>query len=419
MVQSVFTKIHLFLFCLVALSGVSGCDRGRDGGSAPVAQAPVAPAEPTLSDQPLSEPRQRLLRLAYEVATMIPTDPHIKDRSKAQEAVVKACLELGQAEKALEFTEGIENWRRGVGYADLAFYCAQNDLGSLVREYLDKAEKVSETAEDWRRDRIRVRIAQVHAVLGQNAKAETYASDVVESETGKLAGTKAEYQEDKDFDELVEELDALIKPDVYDVVNNSLKSYALLFNRYYDNAERRDLCEQKIKDSWTKLPVNVRIDLLMTMADYALERDDNEKALALVEDAQAFLDNFEWRVEHKVPLWAKVIRRRFAAGDTQRAASDAGAALEYYNDGLRTIVDIYRAETLTPLAEAYYAMGDREKALAVYGMALKEGSSNPNARPRAEDLSATCLSLALNGVELGPDFWDQVHQIRSGLVQPW
>jgi hypothetical protein len=90
-------------------------------------------------------------------------------------------------------------------------------------------------------------------------------------------------------------------------------------------------------------------------------------------------------VEHRIPLVAQLSDLRFKAGDTERARTDADAALALFNAQREKIVNIYRAGALRPLAEAYQSMGDTEAALSVYKLAVEEGIANINSRPRAED----------------------------------
>ena len=64
-------------------------------------------------------------------------------------------------------------------------------------------------------------------------------------------------------------------------------------------------------------------------------------------------------------------------------------------------------------------MGDTATALSAYKRAVEEGVENPNSRPRAEDLSATCLSMAVHGVEPDAVLWTRIRQINDGLGDPW
>jgi hypothetical protein len=80
---------------------------------------------------------------------------------------------------------------------------------------------------------------------------------------------------------------------------------------------------------------------------------------------------------------------------------------------------MFRAGALRPLAEAYHALGDRDAALSVYKLAVEEGALNPNARPRAMDLSATCLSLAQSACEPDAELRERLAEMRAGLGSPW
>jgi hypothetical protein len=64
-------------------------------------------------------------------------------------------------------------------------------------------------------------------------------------------------------------------------------------------------------------------------------------------------------------------------------------------------------------------MGDEAGALFVYRQAVEEGVENPNSRPRAEDLSATCCSMALHAVEPDAELWKRIRQISEQLGDPW
>ncbi|MBN1515011.1 hypothetical protein JXA32_00425 [Candidatus Sumerlaeota bacterium] len=331
-----------------------------------------------------------------------------------------ACLELDQPIRAGGYAKQIKNWRRGACYADLAFYCAQHGFTEKARHYLTLAEEESEKAEDWRRDRIRVKIARAYTLLGQNTQAEEFASNVVESETGKAADAKAIAGNKKSFDAQMEELDRLIAKGDFDILKNVHHACAQLFNQYYEDHEKRDQAEQKIKTTWNKLPIIVRLQSLMELAEFALDHGDQAKALELVDEIQQPLDDCQWPLEHYLALIGKTERLRGLAGDQDGARKILGSALERYDADGETIVNIFRAEALVPLAEAYQAMGDAESAQTVYAKAIEAGMINPNSRPRAEDLSATCVSMAANAFEPSEELRTRIHQISSEeLGNPW
>ena len=412
--------VKLRLFLLLAGSTLflftAGC--GKQDGTDDVAQNKSGVVV-SLTDKPLAAYQNELLDHAFETAAAIPVKPHIKDRSRAQEKVVEASLELDQPLRAHSLIEGIDNWRRGSGYCDLAFYCARHGYTGETQQYLNLAVQISESAEDWRRDQIRVKIANTYNWLELTQQTDQLETGVVDSESGKVAVVKAMIAGEDHFDEQMNALDALIAPGNFDIVENALKACANLFNRFYDDAGRRLLAEEKMKTSWGKLPIFKRVELLTELAGFALDHADQAKGLELVNEAQLLMDGAQWRPEHRIPMISELVKLRFRAGDMQKARTDADALLALFDSQRDKIVNIYRAGALRPLAEAYQSMGDTAVALAVYKRAVEEGVENPNSRPRAEDLSATCCSMALHSIEPDAELWTRILQIKEGLGDPW
>jgi len=408
------TGSRLICFLLAGLAAAlftAGCSpqTGQD------VSTPKAAAEA----KPLPAFQTELLEVAFDTASAIPVYPHIKDRSKAQAAAVTAALGLQQPDLASRWIEKIENWRRGEASAELALYWAQHGRPEEAKKWVAEAARFEKTAEDWRRDRIRVAIACVHACLGNAEEAHRLESGVEPSESGKVGRVAAMQSDPEAFDKEVRALDTLIATNNFDAVRNAVESYAELFDNFYARAERRSLIETKIRASWKPLPLFIRFDLLMRLTEAAMKHSDPARALDLVNEAQQLVDDAHWSLDYRIPLAARLAAARFRAGDTTRARTDADAARTLFETEGRKIVDIDRAETLRPLAEAYQAMGDSAAAKAVYTMALREGAVNPNARPRAEDLSATCLSMAVHEVEPDATLWALIREIRAGLGQPW
>jgi hypothetical protein len=157
----------------------------------------------------------------------------------------------------------------------------------------------------------------------------------------------------------------------------------------------------------------------MEMTASALDHADQVTALSLVNEAQALVDAYAWPLEHRIPMTAKLIALRFRAGDEQRARSDADDLRSLFDTEGKKIVNIYRAGALRPLAETYQVMGETAVTLAVYKQAVEAGVENPNSRPRAEDLAATCCSLAVHAVEPDAELMARIREIRAGLGDPW
>ncbi|MBN2584926.1 MAG: hypothetical protein JXL80_17815 [Planctomycetes bacterium] len=409
-------KFGLPLLLVTTALCAAGCtgQAGRDS------SAQAAHNSATCADKPLATFRAELLALAFRTATAIPTDPHIKDRCRAQEGVVVTCLELDQGQRARGYIGRIDNWRRGAAYADLASYFALRGCDAQARQCVHAATEVCKITEDWRRDRIRIKIAQAHLLLGDEAEASRFEKSVdVENEQGKLAAARIMKCNEKDFDACLRAMDELLAVGSFDVTTNTLTSYTELFSRVYSDEARRTTIEERIKASSAKLPLEVRLNLLLKLAEHALAHDDRVKALALVNEAQAAADGSSWPLRYGIPMMGRLAAMRGRAGETAQARTEADAALAIFDERREQIVSIDRAGILRPIAEAYQALGNTERALAVYGRAVEEGTENPNSRPRAEDLCATCCSMALNGVEPDAALWRRIRQISEGLGQPW
>ena len=245
------------------------------------------------------------------------------------------------------------------------------------------------------------------------------AADVVPAESGKVDRIKAMMCDENSFEEQAKTLDGYIATGNFDLVNNSLQAYAQLFNQFYQDLDRRSLIEEKIKASWGNIPITIRIDLLMQCARFSLSHQDQIKAIELINEAETMMDTLTWQPRFEIPIRARLAALRFRAGDTVQARTELQDALAQFNRQRDSMVNIYRAGVLRPLAEAYQAIGDTDAALAVYKQAIEAGVDNPNSRPRAEDLSATCCSLAVHAMEPDTELWDRVHEIYNGLGDPW
>lgn len=264
-----------------------------------------------------------------------------------------------------------------------------------------------------------MKIGQAHEWMKQTQQARNFEAGAEPSQIGKVALVTASVGDDASFDEQFKALDTLASSEHFDLIKNALTAFVQLYDRVYDNAQRREVVETRIKAGWRKLPVIVRIELAMKMTESSLAHNDQGKAIALVNETQAMLDGHQWPLEHRVPLSAQIARLRFGAGDKETARTNLDVTLALYNTQRETMINIDRAGALRPVAEVYQAMGDAPATLAAYKAAIEEGVVNPNSRPRAEDLSATCRSMALHGVEPDDALWKRIRDIRQRLGDPW
>jgi len=222
-----------------------------------------------------------------------------------------------------------------------------------------------------------------------------------------------------DFDAEMAALAKMVSSQQFDALREALATYVRLFNRVYCDVQRRTTVEENIRASWEKMPGFVRLDLMMDMIEHCLAHSDRTKALDLVKEARAIAESTSWQPTIEIPLKAKLARLRFLAGDPEQASEEAKDALELFDAKRDQIANIYRAQTLRPIAEAYRTMGKADVALGLYARAVEAGMENPNSRPRAEDLAATCSSMAVQGAEPSPGLLSRIREIREGLGDPW
>ncbi|AQT68791.1 hypothetical protein STSP2_01964 [Anaerohalosphaera lusitana] len=362
---------------------------------------------------------EKLLKTAFDVASKIPVDPHIKDRSKAQQKVVGTCLLLDRPHLAVKFIEGIKNWRQGLCYAEMGLYYAKRHNELKAKKWLGMADMVANEVEDWRKNRINIKVAQIYSWLGKAGEADRIESTLEAGEKGLIESGTITSNPNKTIEEQMHELDEHIATGNFDAVKNSLFAYANIYREKYADTDIRSKVEEKIKFSWKPIPVFIRIELLCELAEAAVDNEDEQKAMDLLKEIQQLLDAYDWPVRHLIPMGARTALLRAKAGNNANAVSKADTLLKLYEDKESSIVDIYKAETLIPLAEAYHSMGQDGRSLSVYRKALLAAFENPNSRPRAEDLSAICCSMALNGIELDKELWGLIFELSNELGQPW
>ena len=360
--------------------------------------AGITPSAEAVDQKTVAAYRTALLDQAYDIASAMPLDPHIKDRSRAQEKVLQAALELDQPSRALRYAEGIANWRRGKGYADYACYMAGHGVTNDMPVLLKKADSIARAAkQEWRRDAVLQRIEQANA----------------------LSKPQPSEQPPATFEEKFSEIDAVVLKGNLDDATALVQSCLRLYGEYYTNEAHRNQLRQKIEESWNGLPVFLRLNAFQEMATVALDHQDLGTALQMADDAVAMMAGNTWPVEYSIPQIARFASIRDQAGEPTAAFNDLQKALQTFREQQSEIVDIDRAEALVPLAEAALAMNDPDTARAVYNAALDAAVLNANSRPRATDLSMICVSMAVTGFEPDEALLVKLDRLQEELGDPW
>ena len=199
-----------------------GCNDGDQSGKGEGAQATTAPA--VLVDEPLGDSARKLLDIAFSAVSAIPEYPHVKDRSRYQESVVAACLELGQPVRAAAYAESVANWRRNCCYADIAFYCARNGNSQKAQQYLDKASHIPEGLSDWRKNTIKAKIARADTWLRHDTAGGQGAGQIKQSAT--VAQVNAMLCDEESLDAQLASIDGWVATGEFEAVKSAVTAYA-------------------------------------------------------------------------------------------------------------------------------------------------------------------------------------------------
>jgi len=370
--------------------------------------------------------QSQLLDLALAAASKLPAQPHIKSRSQLQEVVVNTCLLLDQPERALAAAGRIANWRRGSALADWAGYRVRH--GATEKELQQTLSTVSQIAEEaaeegsgqrWRSDRIHAKLAQVYVWLGRDEEVARHISGIEDAEVGRVTATQADQLPIGDLPTELARLSSVIDGGVFDQVRGTMATGLRLFDRFYDDEQARRDIKITLDRGAASVSRQVWIDVLHELASMANAHGDKAQARKLLDEASALADEVEWLPEHRVAMLGRMAELRHLAGDTERAQLLTSAALSLFAEERGKIVDIYRSETLLPVAEALIVMGQQAAAMTVYRNALLEGTRNPNGRPQVEDLIAICCSMARVGFEPDPALMQQIASAVGALSAPW
>lgn len=389
---------------------------------------------------PLADYQQQLLDRAYRAVSKMPLDPHVRNRSVAQEKIVQVCLKLGQPALASTYAEGIANWRRATAFADIASHYAR--LGELSRAKvpLEKAERLFRAADeyrkgsiiatgenkvmveslaDWRIDRVKAHIAKAYYLLGGADAAAEWRRGTGDDETPKIDAMEATLCTPENFEEVLDGLAALADTKHFEAVKAALLGFTELYERFYGNDDKRTKVEAALTKYRQGVPLFIQIEVLLEMADAADAYGDKPKTLEWVNAADALLESTSYLPRMHFPPMSRIIALRYRAGQADQAAEQLQQLAGLYEEKRDSITDIHRAAILCRLGEAAATIGDTEQALRFYAQAADEGQINPNSRPQADDLNEISRSMALNAVTPSGALSAVLDEMNNKLGNPW
>lgn len=383
--------------------------------------------------------QDELLALALRAARRVPEYPHVKTRSELEERVVVAALHLEEPARAQVFAEGMQGWRRGAAFGDIAWFHARRGereqalalLEEARREVakLDLAEQAEQQGFDgddeaveafqaWRRDRVRAKIARTLLALGEAERAIEFEGLLEPSERGIVERARAELMSPEEARATLTGIEGIVKAGTLEDIRNALAVGTVLAARFHDDPALGPVAAATMEVALAKGPAMFRVDMTLTLAESLLERGARKEGQELVRSAVAILEEIPIATEDDLPLRARAIEARHHAGDPE-ARKSLDALLGRF-DALREGIEaMNQPDVLVPIAEAYMALGDAAAALRVYRRAAEKGAENPNAVPRTDDLVRVCCSMARTGVEPDAEAWSILKRTYEGLTDPW
>lgn len=413
----------------------SSCRREAQAGAAvPSAASKAGPAPAAAAAAPiaLQAAQEQLLTTAFAAASKFPLEPHGKNRSRAQQVVVVACFELGALDLAVTLASDIRDWRRALGYADFAWEMAKRGERSRAEQYLGmaagvvEAERKNEAAQEWRGDLIALKMSRAWRELGELDKAQQVtagidvsSSHAVDTDWASTVAARAKLIPADGAASELSEIDKGFPSMSLGQQAAALALIAALHERFFADTALRAACEERPAVRFNKMAPTLRLDTLSTMVRTSCGRGELAAAQRLLGTMRNIVEGHRWRPEDLVPWRATLVELTFLAGLPDQARSDLETALVAYHRERDGIVNIYRAETLRPLALAKFVVGDASSGQALLAQVLEEAIENPNSRPRCDDLVDTLVAMARRAIAPTAELQRRIDELVAGLGEPW
>jgi tetratricopeptide (TPR) repeat protein len=388
-------------------------------------QAESAQEAPRLVDLPLAAHQARLLKMAFNAASVLPDRPHIKNKARFQEEVLEEYLELGQLRSVHERLPSVPNWRRGALYGKLAVACLERGIEGDVTPWLEEAEaiakgKLGDLGQDWRRDSILVELAHARELLGREGALAELDGRLDPAQRTQLELVRASLLNEDDLDAHVRFLEALLGDGQgqFEDVQAGLEATAELLMRFYDDVEVRERLIAAVKASWSKMPVGIQLQMHVRLGRAAAAAGDLETARHWAGASHEFVQQYKWLEQDYVAALSDVAVLRFESGAEAEGIALADEAFVFFRENGSKVTDMFRGDGLRPLAEAYAEMGQLDVARSVYSRALDEALVNPNIRPRSHDLARTLTSMAKFDVQPDERLWALIARVYEAIGGP-
>ncbi len=378
-----------------------------------------AHAVATMRGAETSPSRKSLLVTAFAVASSMPIDPHERDRARTQEAVAQACIDAGLLDQAEQCANQMAGWRRGNVIALLGQRYAALGQVDKARDCASRAVLVDVGDTTWGKDMVATEVARIYVKLGDEGKALSLVTEGQPVERGRVEAARTGNLSAAQLDAQADMFDKAIATMNFDLVRGGIDGYFAWLERVMDDAPRRARALKALSSAIPGLPLDIQVRCDVQLADALFAHGYKELAAAEMDHASKLFRATVFLPEDTAPIGVVIAKARFHMGDVNAARAELDRLRLEYEARAETIMNLRRAASLRALAEGYFLIGDAVDAAHCYKAAVDAGALNPNARPRAEDLSATCVSMALSEFVPSPELLLRIEHIRAGLVDPW
>lgn len=401
------------LLGVLALAG-TGCVSGGPGA------ARAASGTPASSGADAEPARRELLGRADAIALRIPSPSFEKDRARMQLAVVECCLANGMLDEAFDRSAPMElTWRRGEALALTAQAYARAGNAARARELAERAAGGASDYPDWAAARVRAGAAKAFVLLGDRERAGSLVGAGDPAMLGEVHAVMVESAAGEELDSEADMFDKAIATRNFDLAKGGIDGYLALLGRVSADDARRARALKALDEAIPGLPFDLQVEYRARLAERLAAVGRPAESAAELANAVKLFESTVFLAEDIAPIGAKLARAQARLGDRDAARARLASLERTFRDRTAEIVDLRRANCLRALAEAWVDLGDRAAAVRLWSDALEAGALNPNARPRAEDLCATLISMAGPGIRPTPEMERRIAGIESGLVAPW
>lgn len=388
-------------------------------GTTPSALAGDATPQTTPAHKAAPSWQADLLAQSMQVASSLQTKAHARVKARLQKDVAATAIDVGMIDVGIRYADAIEDWRRGEALALAAQALARKGDRASAESCVAKAVQVAASTEPSKQERLNIEIALAMALLGNADQARQFGARAAQDLTGQVEAQLASQVPIDELDRQCDAFDRAISTGSFDIVHSGVDGYFSVWSRVRSDPARGARAEKAIRGAFAALPPSMQIDTHLRLADALDAIGQHDACMQELQTATTQLREGDFLPDTLGPLARDVALARARHGDAPQARELLADMLARYERAPTAMVDIERADYLRPLAEALQDLGDREQALRIWTLALEAGSVNPNARPRAEDLCLTSLSMVRCGAKPTEGMRTRMADIQNGLKAPW